>query len=70
MTDHETRPTYTEEWRRECEARLVLSWPLARRRAYIADIERIRGPKAAETLRADIEAQWRARKSSADNASY
>jgi len=43
----------------------VLSWPLARRRAYIADIERIRGPKAAETLRADIEAQWRARKSSA-----
>jgi len=48
MTDRGTRPTYTEEWRRECEARLVLSWSLARRRAYIADIERIRGPMAAE----------------------
>lgn len=62
MTDRGTRPTYTEEWRRECEARLVLSWSLARRRAYIADIERIRGPMAAETLRADIEAQWIKRK--------
>lgn len=39
MTDRGTRPTYTEEWRRECEARLVLSWSLARRRAYIAGVK-------------------------------
>lgn len=64
MMQADTQYTYTEEWRRECEARLVLSWPPERRRAYLADIERIRGAKAAKTLREDVNEQWRKRKNS------
>lgn len=64
MMQADTQYTYTEEWRRECEARLVLSWPPERRRAYLADIDRIRGAKAAKTLREDVNAQWRKRKNS------
>jgi hypothetical protein len=59
----ETRPTYTEDYRRACEARLVLSWPLAKRRAYLADIERIRGAAAADALRTEMQVQHSAAKS-------
>lgn len=55
----ETRPTYTEAHRRACEARLVLSWPLAKRRAYLQDIERTRGAQSAQSLRDEIQTQWR-----------
>lgn len=59
QTMPETRPTYTEDYRRACEARLVLSWPLAKRRAYLQDIERIRGASAAQALRTEMEAQFK-----------
>lgn len=32
--------------------------------AYLADIDRIRGAKAAKTLREDVNEQWRKRKNS------
>lgn len=43
--------TWSEEWRRICEAREVLSWPLERRRKYLREIEISRGPKVAAELK-------------------
>ena len=44
----------TEEWRRICEAREVLSWPLEKRRRYLIDVEKMRGPKATAQLKDDM----------------
>lgn len=41
----------TSAHRLACEARELLRWPLDARRAYLADIERLRGKPAAEALR-------------------
>lgn len=54
--------TYTEEWRRICEARTVLRWPLEKRRAHIAAVEKIRGSAAAEQLKKDIITEWERQK--------
>lgn len=43
--------TWSEEWRRICEARELLSWPLERRRKYLAEIAITRGPKAVAELK-------------------
>lgn len=40
-----------------CEARELLRWALDTRRAYLADVERIRGKDAADALRAELKAQ-------------
>ena len=40
-----------------CEARELLRWPLEVRRAYLDDIERLRGKAAAEALRDAVVAQ-------------
>ena len=68
MTD-----TYSDEWRRECEARWVLNTlpkanpPRTRKRKttrqeYILMVEQQRGKEAAEQLKADIRTQWQQRK--------
>jgi len=46
--------TWTEEWRRICEAREVLSWPLERRRRYLEAVEKARGPTATAQLKDDM----------------
>lgn len=47
----------TSAHRLACEARELLRWPLDARRAYLADIERIRGHDAAEALREALKTQ-------------
>ncbi len=51
--------TASEAWRRECEARLVLSLPLLERRPYIDRVAAKRGKEAAEVLMADVREMWR-----------
>lgn len=41
----------TSAHRLACEARELLRWPLETRRAYLADVERVRGKPAADQLR-------------------
>lgn len=43
--------TYSEEWRHECEVRAVASMFEVSRIAYLKDVEKRRGEKAAEVLR-------------------
>ena len=51
--------TWTEEYRRECEARRTCKLPAIHlRRAYIAAIEKIRGHEAALQLQQDMLVEW------------
>lgn len=43
--------TYSEEWRRICEAREILRWPLEQRRTHLRKLEISRGKKAADELK-------------------
>jgi hypothetical protein len=52
----------SEMWRRECEARTVLRWTLAKRREYIAAVETKRGPMAAAMLKDDMLLLWNSSK--------
>ncbi len=45
--------TWSEKHRMACEARAVLSWPLAKRREYLARIG-----KRADALKAAISVEW------------
>ena len=61
-TKTKTKPSYrhteTETYRRICEARYVLKMPLIEDRLeYLEQIEKVRGTKALETLKADINKQ-------------
>jgi hypothetical protein len=53
----------SEEWRHECEARMVADRPtLLERRAYLEAVERKRGKAEADRLRATMGEIWKARK--------
>lgn len=53
----------SEEWRHECEARMVADRPtLVERRAYLEEVERRRGKAEADRLRATMGEIWKARK--------
>lgn len=54
-----SEPIYaaTSAQRLACEARDLLRWPLDSRRAYLVDVERIRGKDAADALRAELKTQ-------------
>lgn len=55
MQQHNSDARSSEAWRRECEARWVLSLPtLNERRYYIQQVEAKRGKPAAEQLKRDI----------------
>jgi hypothetical protein len=52
-----------DAWRRETEARHILSMkPLSVRQAWLADIEKRRGKASADKLRADMMRLWEHRK--------
>lgn len=51
-------PTYTEAWRRECEARYVLGMGKDQRRSYYACVGKFRGLPASRQLIADVEAEY------------
>ena len=61
----------SEEWRAECEAREVLSWPLTRRREYMygtlkqRGVGQIRGEDALRKLETDMMALWKKQKQAA-----
>jgi hypothetical protein len=50
--------TYSEEWRNECEARDLLSWPLAKRRKQLALILEKRGEAGYYKLTEEMTRQW------------
>jgi hypothetical protein len=50
--------TYSEEWRNECEARELLTWPLVKRRKQLALVCEKRGVKAYEILTQEMIRQW------------
>ena len=52
--------TSSEAWRHECEARSILALStLDERRAWLRDIERLRGIAAADQLRETMARLWR-----------
>ena len=54
--------TYSEAWRHECEARMILNMrTLEGRRGAILAIANLRGKPAADRLQDTIAAIWRAR---------
>lgn len=50
--------TYSEEWRNECEARDLLTWPLAKRRKQLALIYDKRGQAGYQKLTEEMTRQW------------
>lgn len=52
----------SERWRRECEARFVLSKPLHERRQYLAGVEAKRGKEGRAYLEEAIMAEWKKKK--------
>jgi hypothetical protein len=50
--------TYSEEWRNECEARDLLSWPLAKRRKQLALVLEKRGEAGYYKLTQEMTRQW------------
>lgn len=51
----------SEEWRLETEARELMRWGTLERREYFATVERKRGAKACEQLKAVFMKLWEAR---------
>ena len=55
--------TSSEEFRLKCEVNYILDLkPLWVRRAYLRNVERKRGKKHTERLKAAVEAEWSARR--------
>jgi hypothetical protein len=50
--------TYSEEWRNECEARDLLTWPLAKRRKQLALVLEKRGEAGYQKLTEEMKKQW------------
>ena len=54
--------TSSEEWRKECEARELLSWPLDKRRKQLDLVQQKRGLQARLDLQDEMERLWKAAK--------
>jgi hypothetical protein len=52
----------SEEWRNECEARELLTWPIATRRKQLALVLEKRGWEATLKLKDEMESQWQQKK--------
>lgn len=55
----EERPTWTEQHRRECEARQVMKLSHDERRAYYLAVRVKRGEDAARELVTEVNRQWK-----------
>lgn len=51
--------TSSQEWRKECEARELLTWPLAKRRKQLDLVEQKRGWQARLELQDEMERLWK-----------
>ena len=49
----------SEEWRKECEAKELLTWPLAKRRKQLDLVEQKRGWQARLELQDEMERLWK-----------
>jgi hypothetical protein len=54
---------YSEDYRNQCEARELLTWPLAKRRKQLALIYEKRGQAEYQKLTAEMQKQWEQSKS-------
>jgi hypothetical protein len=59
----------SEEWRKECEARELLTWPLAKRRKQLDLVEQKRGWQARLELQDEMEKQWQSNQNKRQNLS-
>ncbi len=59
-------PEQTEQRRRECEARWVLSLPKPERKPWLNSIGEKRGPEAQKYLEAEVKRQFRLKKEAHD----
>lgn len=50
---------WSEEWRKECEARELLTWPLAKRRKQLDLVQQKRGWQARLELQDEMERLWK-----------
>lgn len=67
LHDGKVVSNYSEEWRLECEARSILAMPgVWRRQNFLALIEKKRGAKVADTLKARMLAIWELEKAAAE----
>lgn len=55
--------TWTKAWLMECEARAVLAMPFGKRGTYLKEVKTIRGAKAGEALKGEVERLWGQNKS-------
>jgi hypothetical protein len=53
------RNSYSEAWRKECEARELLSWPLDKRRKQLDLVQQKRGWQARLDLQDEMERLWK-----------
>jgi len=51
--------SWSEEWRKECEARELLSWPLDKRRKQLDLVQQKRGWQARLDLQDEMERLWK-----------
>ncbi|MGC8703736.1 MAG: DUF7696 family protein [Thiomonas sp.] len=65
-TDTPRGPTWSEQYRLECEARYILRMPLADRRRWLAELERVRGK--VDALKDEIVRQWQQRQTAGRQA--
>ena len=49
----------SQEWRKECEARELLTWPLAKRRKQLDLVQEKRGWQARLELQDEMERLWK-----------
>ena len=49
----------SEEWRNECEARELSTWPLTKRRKQLDLVQEKRGLQARLILQDEMERQWK-----------
>lgn len=68
LIDGRTVCTWCPDWRRECEARVVLGMAgIEARRAYLAQVERRRGKDETDALAVVIRELWDHRKATVSN---
>lgn len=51
--------TWSEQYRAQCEARVVMRWPKEKRQAYYRQVAKTRGEAAARALIAAVRREWK-----------
>ena len=51
--------SWSEDYRRQCEARTVMRWDKVRRTDYYAKVTALRGQESAQQLKDEVNRQWK-----------